>query len=623
MDDRELLQEYREHQSEKAFAELVSRHVRLVYATALRLTGERQAAEDVVQAVFLLLARKSWMVRDGNALPGWLYRATQRTAFNEKRREERRRQRETEAMNNAELDAKTQAMLAKLLPLLDEALGQLSSVEQNLIVLRFFENKSLRETGATAGLSEQATHNRISRAVEKLRQYFARSGVTVASAGVETALTAPSSQAVPVGLVAKVTGAALAGSGAALGIGDIVLKFFFTMNTKTQVALVVVVVALIALPFLRSANVPENAPAVVSNSSLAQPTTPVVTPQIAAAQTPTVVQPSPPTAAPESAAASSPTAQVVAQVSQQSQVSGPTQPRAPQAAGSTIEISAPQSDFAEAQRYASTHPLSHNMGVRITGTLGPNNPVDVTLVGNRRSNREILYEPQNGIYPRDQPVPTRGTFSAAVSPRNGSYQVTFAASLMYQQGVRGSGANGVAILQPGESTTAVSDDGQINLKATLIEISTTDSQINAQSNAAQNLLVQIRGTILTGYPFDISLASAPPIPNILATGSDEIHSIGTNILDDGIVQPVQETTRLQITPPEPNSDADPGSYEIQYLLQPTPPGTTVNAAGKTVQLFNGVTGGSGLVLLKVGQTVTVQDVAGVGNIEISLSTADY
>ncbi len=197
MDDHALLQEYRERQSETAFAELVARHVRLVYATALRLTGESQAAQNVVQAVFLLLARKSWMVRHGRALPGWLYRTTHRTALNELRKEHRRRQRETAAMNNAELDSGASPMLAQLLPLLDEALGQLSPRDQNLIILRFFENKSLREAGAAAALSEQAAHNRIARAIKKMRRYFARSGVTVASTAVVTALTAPSSQAVP------------------------------------------------------------------------------------------------------------------------------------------------------------------------------------------------------------------------------------------------------------------------------------------------------------------------------------------------------------------------------------------------------------------------------------------
>jgi DNA-directed RNA polymerase specialized sigma24 family protein len=76
MDDRELLRDYVAHRSETAFAELVARHVNLVHATALRLVRDPNAAQDVVQSVFILLAGNAWMVRDANALPGWLIQTT-------------------------------------------------------------------------------------------------------------------------------------------------------------------------------------------------------------------------------------------------------------------------------------------------------------------------------------------------------------------------------------------------------------------------------------------------------------------------------------------------------------------------------------------------------------------
>jgi RNA polymerase sigma factor (sigma-70 family) len=218
MDDRSLLREYLERQSEQAFAELVARHVNLVYATALRVVGEAQTAQDVAQAVFIHLARKARRVRAGNALPGWLYRVTYRVAANALRTERRRREREIEALMRAELNSDSQRTWAALEPLLDEAVHRLSQTEQNAVVLRFFEGKSLREVGRALALSEDAVQKRISRAVEKLRTYFARRGLTASSAAIGAALLAHSAQTAPAGLAAGLANGSLAAaSGTAAG----------------------------------------------------------------------------------------------------------------------------------------------------------------------------------------------------------------------------------------------------------------------------------------------------------------------------------------------------------------------------------------------------------------------
>jgi len=415
MDDRELLQEYRERQSENAFTELVARHVRLVYATALRLTRERQAAEDVVQAVFLQLAQKSWMVRDGNTLPGWLYRTTYRTALNELRKEQRRRERETEAMNNAELESGADPMLAQLLPLLDEALRQLNPVDQNLIIQRFFENKSLREAGASAALSEQAAHMRISRAIEKLRKHFARSGVTMAAGVMETVLTVPSSQAMPVGLAAKVTGTALAGSGAALGIADTILKFFFTMNTKTQIALGVVIVGLIALPLIWPAStlmtktVAARSVMAVSDSPAQSTTLPPSLQKVLPPTAPTLTQSPAPPSTPVKTDPVSPAAPQV------NSTQGSNISNRPLAGLPEVTVEEALQSPAKAVNYAGQHPLSHNMALRITGTVGADTQVNVTLVSCvPGSGRDLLFESQNTVFTDIQPV--RASFTSTVAP---------------------------------------------------------------------------------------------------------------------------------------------------------------------------------------------------------------
>ncbi|HEY1490845.1 MAG TPA: sigma factor, partial [Verrucomicrobiae bacterium] len=57
--DMDLVREFAEHDSEPAFAELVRRYLNLVYSVALRFTGNDADAQDIAQAVFVILARKA------------------------------------------------------------------------------------------------------------------------------------------------------------------------------------------------------------------------------------------------------------------------------------------------------------------------------------------------------------------------------------------------------------------------------------------------------------------------------------------------------------------------------------------------------------------------------------
>src|SRR5690349_9490583 len=145
MEDHELLREYVESRKETAFAEIVSRHIHLVYSTALRMVGQPQFAQDVAQTVFIELARNPKSIREPRALAGWLYRTTRFTASSALRTEQRRRQREHSAMemNPANLNPETEWQA--LAPHIEEAMAALEAEDQTALVLRFFENKSLRE----------------------------------------------------------------------------------------------------------------------------------------------------------------------------------------------------------------------------------------------------------------------------------------------------------------------------------------------------------------------------------------------------------------------------------------------------------------------------------------------
>src|SRR5882672_10547516 len=226
MEDLQLLREYAEHRSERAFTELVNRHMDLVYSTALRLVNESQLAEDVSQMVFIRLARKAGSLRRGVVLAGWLYRTTQFVAQTVRRSDWRRRKRESLAMQFSELDRDREPVWKEVAPLLEEAMGQLRPPEQDAVLLRFFAGKSLREVGLGLGISDDTAQKRVNRAVERLRNYFARRGVVVPAALLGSTLMAHTVEAAPVHLASTLAASAVA-SGTGLGLATI--KLFKTM----------------------------------------------------------------------------------------------------------------------------------------------------------------------------------------------------------------------------------------------------------------------------------------------------------------------------------------------------------------------------------------------------------
>lgn len=233
-EDRDLLRDYVLNGSQPAFAALVARHIDLVFAAARRLVGESHLAKDVTQMVFIHLAQRAATVRDGNALPGWLYRVTCSMAANVLRAEHRRREGEREAVNLGEFETDASAAWAAVEPLLDEAMRRLSSAEQDAVVLRYFEGKNLREVGVALGLSDDAAQKRVSRALDKMRGYFVRHGVTATVALLATLITANAVQAAPVGLAASVAGAAFTGAGATGAFGSL-LKTLSVHKIRTTV----------------------------------------------------------------------------------------------------------------------------------------------------------------------------------------------------------------------------------------------------------------------------------------------------------------------------------------------------------------------------------------------------
>ena len=204
--DERLLEQFARNGSEDAFAVLVQRHIGLVHSVALRHTANPQHAEDITQAVFVILARKAGALGRKTVLPGWFYHTARLTAANLQRAEARRVRREQEAfMQSQREESPTDNLWRELSPRLDEAMAGLGASERDALVLRYFQNKSIAEVGKSLGLEENTAQKRVSRALEKLRKTFAKRGVNATTAIIAGAISANSVQAAPVALAKSVT----------------------------------------------------------------------------------------------------------------------------------------------------------------------------------------------------------------------------------------------------------------------------------------------------------------------------------------------------------------------------------------------------------------------------------
>ncbi|MEY4916865.1 MAG: hypothetical protein RL616_778, partial [Verrucomicrobiota bacterium] len=213
LSDHELLTEFARTGAEHAFATLVTRHVNLVHSTARRFTSDDSLAEEITQAVFIILARKAGGISARVVLTGWLYQTARLTAANALKENIRRQRREQEAyMESTLTTAETDDAWKQIAPVLDDAMGGLREADRNAVLLRYFENKPLAEVGAALGVSEDAARVRVNRALEKLRATLTKSGVTLSVTAITGAVTANAIQAAPIALTASITTAALTGT---------------------------------------------------------------------------------------------------------------------------------------------------------------------------------------------------------------------------------------------------------------------------------------------------------------------------------------------------------------------------------------------------------------------------
>ena len=196
------------------------RHIALAAAAAaasaaLRHTSNPAQAQDITQAVFIILARKAAGLGRKTVLAGWLYHTARLTAANWQRSETRRIRREQEAFMQSTFNesAPDDALWRReLSPMLDDAMGRLGKTDRDALVLRYFQNRNLAEVGVALGIEERTAQKRVSRALEKLRKIFTKRGVALSATAIAGAVSANAVTAAPVALAEAVAAGALSGT---------------------------------------------------------------------------------------------------------------------------------------------------------------------------------------------------------------------------------------------------------------------------------------------------------------------------------------------------------------------------------------------------------------------------
>ncbi len=207
MTDVHLLRQFVQAGDQDAFRQIVDRHIDMVHAAAFRQIADATMAEDVTQAVFIVLARKAKRI-NGATLAGWLVNSARLIAMDARRNEVRRRVREQKAAS-MKPESYSPKEWEQIGPLLDEALSKLREKDRAVVTLRYLEGRAIPEVATAMGISEAAVSKRLTRSLVKLRNRFSRKGLELPIDIVATAFLASPHLSAPAGLAGQALSVAM------------------------------------------------------------------------------------------------------------------------------------------------------------------------------------------------------------------------------------------------------------------------------------------------------------------------------------------------------------------------------------------------------------------------------
>ena len=264
--DLQHLQRYATTGDAHAFRELVQAHGAMVHATALRVTCDAVAAQDVAQEAFLELARKAGGITQSVA--AWLHRVSWNRACDVVRRETARKRVEEAMAETWHTDR--EATWADIEPHVDASLNELPNELRDVLVLYFLEGQTQAEVAQHLGRNQATVSRAIERGISAMREALRSRGV-IAGAGLVALLAAQPVQAMPVAVQASLGKLSLTGIGTTSAItptASFITTTLITMTATTKALLITGTIAAVSLPFVLHR--PEAKPAPVTQASVAK-----------------------------------------------------------------------------------------------------------------------------------------------------------------------------------------------------------------------------------------------------------------------------------------------------------------------------------------------------------------
>ncbi len=156
-------------------AVLFNRHHAGLFRYAMRMTGQREWSEDLVQEIFVRVLRYRETYRDGNLFTTWVYRIARNAYIDQARK--RRREVHTEEPVDLPVNPSNGLEQNQDLELLRQALDKLPEAQRELLVLARFQQMPYEQIAALLEIETGTVKTRVHRAVKQLRDiYFQLSG---------------------------------------------------------------------------------------------------------------------------------------------------------------------------------------------------------------------------------------------------------------------------------------------------------------------------------------------------------------------------------------------------------------------------------------------------------------
>src|SRR5262245_43214786 len=201
--DVDLLAQFARSRSDAAFAALVQRHGPMVRSVCRRVLGNSDAADEVFQATFLILARKANSLAQPTALAGWLHSVAFRTARKARASQSAPRMVPLPAdvaQPERRTDPLAEITARELLAIIDEEIARLPQVFRLPVILCCLEGYTQVEAAQRLGWSPGSVKGRLERGRIRLHARLARYDLTLPAALAALEVSSGPASALPAGL---------------------------------------------------------------------------------------------------------------------------------------------------------------------------------------------------------------------------------------------------------------------------------------------------------------------------------------------------------------------------------------------------------------------------------------